>query len=161
MIPIFATAKLRLVSCALAGLLCFTGVVDAQSLSDGVLDGFRYREIGPTRPGGRVVSFSVARQDPYVFFVGAGPGGLWKTVNNGHSFTAVFDHEGTSGIGDVAVAPSDMNIVWVGTGEANLRNSTEPCCPHACHPRGGTVRCLQRPRRMADQGRAGGYGSTR
>jgi len=70
------------------------------------------------------VAFAVSQQDPFVYFVGAGPGGLWKTVNNGTTFESVFDNENTSTIGDVAVAPSNHNIVWVGTGEANLRNST-------------------------------------
>lgn len=102
----------------------FTNFLQAQKLPESITTKFHYREIGPTRQGGRVVAFAVSQQDPYVFFVGAGPGGLWKTVNNGHSFEPVFDYEGTSTIGDVAVAPSDHNIVWVGTGESNLRNST-------------------------------------
>lgn len=105
-------------------LLFLANSVLGQKLSDNIVKHFHYREIGPTRQGGRVVAFAVSEQDPYIFFVGTGPGGLWKTVNNGHSFISIFDHEGTSGIGDVAVAPSDHNIVWVGTGEANLRNST-------------------------------------
>lgn len=95
-----------------------------QPTLDSMLEKFRYREIGPTRQGGRVVAFAVSYQDPNVFFVGAGPGGLWKTINNGHSFESIFDNEGTSTIGDVAVAPSSHDIVWIGTGESNLRNST-------------------------------------
>jgi photosystem II stability/assembly factor-like uncharacterized protein len=110
------------VSCLLS--LLIAQPLAGQPLPENILKHFHYREIGPTRQGGRVVAFAVSQQDPYIFFVGAGPGGLWKTVNNGHTFTSVFDNEGTSGIGDVAVAPSDHNIVWVGTGEANLRNST-------------------------------------
>jgi len=98
--------------------------VSGQQLSKDFLEHFHYREIGLSRPGGRVVAFAVSEQDSYVFFVSAGPGGLWKTVNNGTTFEPVFDNEGTSSIGHVAVAPSDHNIVWVGTGEANLRNST-------------------------------------
>jgi hypothetical protein len=68
----------------------------AQEISEDLLSSFRYREIGPTRQGGRVVAIAVSQQDPKVFFVGAGPGGMWKTANGGHSFTSVFDHEGTS-----------------------------------------------------------------
>ena len=109
----------------LSGILLFPPGSNGQQLPRNVLSKIHYREIGPTRQGGRVVSLAVSAQDPYVFFVGAGPGGLWKTVNNGHSFESVFDDEGTSGIGDVAIAASDHNIVWVGTGEANLRNSTQ------------------------------------
>ena len=99
--------------------------LDGQDLSSDFLKHFRYRELGPTRQGGRVVSFAVSQQDPFVYFVGAGPGGLWKTVNNGNTFESIFDNEETSGIGHVAIAPSDQNIVWVGTGESNLRNSTQ------------------------------------
>jgi len=104
-------------------LLCVSGV-SGQKLSEDFLRFFHYREIGPTRQGGRVVAFAVVKQDPHTFYVGAGPGGVWKTINNGHSFKTVFDHENISSIGDIEVAPSDPNIVWVGTGEANLRNST-------------------------------------
>lgn len=98
--------------------------VSAQKIPENVLSKIHFRELGPTRQGGRVVAFAVSQQDPNVYFVGAGPGGLWKTVNNGTTFASVFDNESTSSIGDVAVAPSDHNIVWIGTGEANLRNST-------------------------------------
>jgi len=98
--------------------------VFSQQLSEEFLKFFHYREIGPTRQGGRVVAFAVEKHDPHTFYVGAGPGGVWKTVNNGHSFFPVFDHENISSIGDIAVAPTDPNIVWIGTGEANLRNST-------------------------------------
>ena len=96
----------------------------AQPTARAIVSRLEFREIGPTRPGGRVVAFAVSPSDPYVFFVGAGPGGLWKTVNNGTTFEPVFDHQAVASIGDVAIAPSDSNVVWVGTGEANLRNST-------------------------------------
>ena len=105
-------------------LLLVVPNVFGQELSEDFLKFFHFREIGPTRQGGRVVAFAVSRLDPYTFYVGAGPGGVWKTVNNGHSFFPVFDHENISSVGDIAVAPSDPNIVWIGTGEANLRNST-------------------------------------
>ena len=97
------------------------------SLADGVRDFLSatyYREIGPTRPGGRVVTFAVSAKNPDLFFVGAGPGGVWKTNNGGISFETVFESEAVASIGDIAMAPSDDNLVWIGTGEANLRNST-------------------------------------
>ena len=99
-------------------------IATAQEVSEDFLKFFHYRDIGPSRQGGRVVAFAVSHQDPHTFFVGAGPGGLWKTINNGITFMAVFDDQNTSTIGDVAVAPTDDRIVYVGTGEANLRNST-------------------------------------
>ena len=94
-------------------------------LPNDILKNLFYREIGPTRQGGRVVSIAVSSKDPYVFLIGAGPGGLWKTINNGNTFESIFDDEGTSGIGHVTFDPHNHNIIWVGTGEANLRNSTQ------------------------------------
>ena len=105
-------------------MLLVAADVSGQSAPRRLLDWVHYREIGPTRQGGRVVAFAVSHQNPYVFYVGAGPGGLWKTINNGTTFASIFDDEQTSSIGDVAVAPSADNIVYVGTGEGNLRNST-------------------------------------
>src|SRR5204863_413528 len=66
---------------------------------------------------------SVFEADPTTYFVATASGGLLKTVNNGITFEHLFDRESTVSIGDVCVAPSDRNIVWVGTGEANPRNS--------------------------------------
>jgi hypothetical protein len=56
--------------------------------------------------------------------VGSASGGVFKTENNGTSFEPIFDRYGTASIGDLAVAPSDPEIVWVGTGEANNRQSS-------------------------------------
>ncbi len=89
-----------------------------------VLKSISYRSIGPTRQSGRFVDFAVPLQQPNTFYAATGSGGLWKTVNNGQSFEPVFDNEKTVSIGDIAVAPSDPNILWVGTGEANNSRST-------------------------------------
>jgi photosystem II stability/assembly factor-like uncharacterized protein len=86
--------------------------------------GLSYRSIGPTRQSGRFVDFAVPLQQPGTFYAAAASGGLWKTVNNGQTFEPVFDNEKVISIGDVAVAPADPNIVWVGTGEANNSRST-------------------------------------
>ena len=96
----------------------------AQPSPQQLLENIHYRQIGPTKQGGRVVSFAVSPQNPHLFYVAAGPGGVWKTENNGHTFTPVFDKQNIASIGDIAIAPSNQDIVWVGTGEANLRNST-------------------------------------
>jgi photosystem II stability/assembly factor-like uncharacterized protein len=82
-----------------------------------------WRCIGPASMGGRIVAISVYEADPCTYFVATASGGLLKTDNNGVSFEHQFDHESTVSIGDVCVSPSDRNIVWVGTGEANPRNS--------------------------------------
>ncbi len=96
----------------------------APGFSQELFDNFHYRAIGPTRQSGRFVDFAVPRQQPYTFYAATGSGGLWKTTNNGLTFTPIFDREKVFSIGDIEVAPSDPNIVWVGTGEANNSRST-------------------------------------
>ncbi|MFQ6115923.1 MAG: WD40/YVTN/BNR-like repeat-containing protein, partial [bacterium] len=111
--------------CFLAGtIILFFQPLFGQKLPPKYLDFFHFRSIGPTRQGGRISDFAVCRQNSKIFYVAAASGGLWKTVNGGTSFKPIFDHEDICSIGDVAVAPSDCNLVWVGSGEANLRNST-------------------------------------
>ncbi len=82
-----------------------------------------WRCIGPASMGGRITAIAPFDGDPSTFWIATASGGLLKTVNNGTTFEHQFDHEGTVSIGDVAVAPSDRNVVWVGTGENNPRNS--------------------------------------
>ena len=87
------------------------------------LKGIRWRNIGPANMGGRIVDLSVYEAEPSTWWAATASGGLLKTTNNGTSFQIQFDREATISIGAVAVAPSDANIVWVGTGENNPRNS--------------------------------------
>ncbi|MCI0457857.1 MAG: PDZ domain-containing protein [Gemmataceae bacterium] len=82
-----------------------------------------WRSIGPAAMGGRITAISVYEADPSTYWVATASGGLLKTVNNGVTFEHQFDRESTVSLGDVCVAPSDRNIVWVGTGENNPRNS--------------------------------------
>jgi photosystem II stability/assembly factor-like uncharacterized protein len=82
-----------------------------------------WRSIGPASMGGRIVAFSVHEADPSIYWVATASGGLLKTSNNGVTFEHQFDREATVSIGDVCVAPSNKDIVWVGTGENNPRNS--------------------------------------
>jgi len=96
----------------------------SQPISQELLKNLTYRNIGPTRQGGRFVDYAVPKQQPYTFYAATASGGLWKTVNSGITFEPIFDHEKVFSIGDVAVAPSNPNIVWVGTGEANNSRSS-------------------------------------
>ena len=82
-----------------------------------------WRCIGPANMGGRIVALSVCETDPSTYWVATASGGLLKTTNNGITFEHQFDREATVSIGDVCVAPSNRDIVWVGTGENNPRNS--------------------------------------
>lgn len=104
---------------------CFTSGVFAQPGLDELVKVFHYRSIGPTRQSGRIVDFAVPLQQPYTFYVAAANGGLWKTINNGTTFFPIFDTQSVIAIGDIAVAPSEPDILWVGTGEPN-NSSTDP-----------------------------------
>jgi photosystem II stability/assembly factor-like uncharacterized protein len=95
----------------------------AAGIPDGWLPALTWRLIGPATMGGRITALAVCEDDPSTYWVATASGGLLKTTNNGVTFEHQFDHEATVSIGDVAVAPSDRNVVWVGTGEANPRNS--------------------------------------
>jgi hypothetical protein len=88
------------------------------------LGALKARAIGPAVMGGRVSDIALDPKDSFVFYVALGTGGVMKTSNNGGSFEGVFEKEAVAAIGAVAVAPSDEKVVWVGTGEANDRNSS-------------------------------------
>ncbi len=88
------------------------------------LSALKARSIGPAIFGGRVSEIAIDPKDPYTFYVALGTGGLMKTTDNGGTFSAAFEKEKVASIGAVAVAPSDPKVLWVGTGEANDRNSS-------------------------------------
>lgn len=86
-------------------------------------DHLEWRNIGPVNMTGRVTDVEGVPGDPNVIWVGAASGGVWKSTNGGHSFKPVFDDQDIASIGDLALAPSNPDVVYVGTGEANTRNS--------------------------------------
>jgi photosystem II stability/assembly factor-like uncharacterized protein len=112
----------------IVGIALAAGASVLPQISDkstpGPFDRLRFREIGPASMAGRIDDFAVLESNPAVFYVATATGGLWKTVNNGTTFETVFAGESTSSIGDVAVAPADANLVWIGTGENNNRQSS-------------------------------------
>jgi S1-C subfamily serine protease/photosystem II stability/assembly factor-like uncharacterized protein len=87
------------------------------------LKGIRWRGIGPANMGGRIVDLAVNESEPSTWWAATASGGLLKTTNNGTSFQIQFDSQSTISIGAVAVSKSNPQIVWVGTGENNPRNS--------------------------------------
>jgi photosystem II stability/assembly factor-like uncharacterized protein len=95
-----------------------------QSIVTDKLKNLEFREIGPAVMGGRIDDFGVVESNPNIVYVGTASGGVWKTTNNGTTWEPVFDKEGVSTIGDIAIAPSDPAVVWVGTGEPNNRQSS-------------------------------------
>ena len=90
------------------------------------LAAFRWRNIGPANMGGRITDIEGIPYPSHTFYVAAAGGGIWKTTNTGTTFRPVFDNERVISMGDLAIAPSDTNVVYAGTGEANSRNSISP-----------------------------------
>ncbi len=105
-------------------LLTVIAVGASAQPAPGPFDRLEFREIGPASAAGRIDDFAVLESNPSVFYVATSTGSVWKTVNAGTTFTVVFDREATSSVGDVAIAPRDANVVWVGTGENNNRQSS-------------------------------------
>ena len=89
-----------------------------------MLKGFQFRSIGPAVMGGRIDDIEGAINDPFLMYVGFATGGLWKTVNGGRTWTSLFDELPNASIGDIAIAPSNPDIVYVGMGEPNNRQSS-------------------------------------
>jgi photosystem II stability/assembly factor-like uncharacterized protein len=83
----------------------------------------KVRSIGPAGMSGRIASIDAVEPDHDIIFIGTATGGVWKSTNSGIDWTPVFDNEPVSSIGAVAIYQANPNIVWVGTGESNIRNS--------------------------------------
>jgi photosystem II stability/assembly factor-like uncharacterized protein len=101
-----------------------TPVMTTNSAGRGPFDRLAFRAIGPATPSGRVDDFAVLESNPAVFYVAGATSGVWKTENMGTTFTPVFDNEGSASVGDIAIAQTDANLIWVGTGENNNRQSS-------------------------------------
>jgi photosystem II stability/assembly factor-like uncharacterized protein len=87
------------------------------------LKGLSWRSIGPAEMGGRTVDIAGIPGDPTTVYMATGSGGLWKTVDGGTTWKSMFESGNTLSLGAVEIAPSDLNVVYVGTGEHNPRNS--------------------------------------
>ena len=100
-----------------------TGAQESK-LNESLFKSLQFRAIGPAIMGGRIDDFAVVESNPHIIYAATASGGLWKTLNNGVTWEPLFDSEPISSIGDVTVAPSNPDIVWAGTGEANSRQSS-------------------------------------
>lgn len=116
--------KLRVLSGLLASLflqfLVFVAAPCAQTLGQDFLKGVNWRQIGPFR-GGRVLAVTGVTGDPNTYYFGAVAGGVWKTENAGIHWIALTDKTPIMSVGAMAVAPSDRNVLYVGTGESCIR----------------------------------------
>lgn len=96
--------------------------IDAQQPDPSLYSGLRWRMIGPFRAG-RVNAVSGVVGQPDTFYFGSVGGGVWKSSNAGRTWTPIFDATKVASIGAIGVAPSDANVIYVGTGEADMRDS--------------------------------------
>ena len=112
---------------ATAGFLAcaaLAATLPAQTPATALTDGLRARTIGPAAMSGRFVDLAVYEAQPHVFYAASSTGGLWKTTNNGTTFTPLFGDAGTHSIGAIALHQRDTAIVWLGTGERANRQSS-------------------------------------
>ncbi|MBX2871284.1 MAG: glycosyl hydrolase, partial [Saprospiraceae bacterium] len=83
-----------------------------------------WRAVGPEQQGGRIETIACHPDEPYTIYVGAGSGGLWKSNNHGTTWTPIFDDQPTFAMGSIAIAPSDPDVLWLGTGEVLMARSS-------------------------------------
>jgi photosystem II stability/assembly factor-like uncharacterized protein len=117
--PVFGRALRTFVLAALASLV--PGSSGAQEVATADLQSMPFRHIGPV--GNRVTSVTGVVGDRFTYYAGAASGGIWKTDDAGLNWRPIFDDYPVHAIGEIAVAPSDPNIVWAGTGEPFLRSN--------------------------------------
>ncbi len=98
-----------------------TPMLFAQDAS--LFERLEFRSIGPAAMGGRVTDIEGIPGNPGLVYTATASGGLWKTTNGGTTWTPIFDHGSTISIGNIAVDPHNPDVIWLGSGEANARNS--------------------------------------
>lgn len=103
--------------------LCFAQTPGEVKVAPDSLSGLHWRSIGPAVFGGRVDSVMGVPGDPYIIYAGHSTGGLWKSTNGGVTFESVFNTGNTLGVGAIALSPDNPNVIYIGTGEGNPRNS--------------------------------------
>ena len=109
-----------------ASLVAQTGSalrMPATAPENAALRNMHWRSIGPANPAGRITVVAGIPGNPDVFYIAGAAGGLAKTTNAGTTFTQLFDDQDVASIGAIEIAPSDPNVVWVGTGEGDPRNN--------------------------------------
>lgn len=110
-------------SFALLALFAAASLTSAATIDSVLLNGLTGRSIGPAVMGGRISDLGGVPGDTAILYAAAGSGGLFRTSDAGITWTPIFDHETTISIGAIAVQPANPKVVWVGTGESNVRNS--------------------------------------
>jgi photosystem II stability/assembly factor-like uncharacterized protein len=111
------TIRSPLLLAALFGVPCLTR---AQAIDTSDYSALEWRMIGPFR-GGRTIGATGVRGQPNVFYIGVNNGGVWKSTDYGRVWSPIFDSQPTGSVGDIAVAPSNPNVIYVGSGEGVQR----------------------------------------
>jgi photosystem II stability/assembly factor-like uncharacterized protein len=107
----------------LPGFCLLAAVAAGQGFDPKLLNQLEWRSIGPAAMGGRISGIEGVPGNPRLLYAATGSGGLFKTTNAGTTWQAIFERPGTISIGDIAIDPKNPDAIWVGTGEANVRNS--------------------------------------
>ncbi|MFQ5865847.1 MAG: WD40/YVTN/BNR-like repeat-containing protein, partial [bacterium] len=118
--------KIKLAVVGLVSVLSIIFVTDAgfaQNIDKNLFKEMKWRCIGPANFSGRIVDVEALDSDFRHVIVASASGGVWKSINAGTTWEPIFDHYGSASIGDIAIFQKNPNIIWVGTGEANNRNS--------------------------------------
>src|SRR5918996_2175228 len=100
------------------------GGAPAVVTSSSPFESLHFRSIGPAGMSGRIADLAVYEANPAIFYVGTAHGGLWKTINAGTTFQPLFQDYGLMSVGDVTISQSNPDLVWLGSGESNNRQST-------------------------------------
>ena len=116
-----ALACCLLLTFVLSCSLLYAQSESAPAIPDSFYSAMQWRCIGPHR-GGRVLAVSGVRGEPDTFYFGAVAGGIWKTTDAGHTWKPIFDSQSVASIGALAVSTSDPKVIYVGTGEADMRS---------------------------------------
>lgn len=121
--PLCVRSQWALSALSVLGLLGGGGTAHAQGIGGDLLSPLTWRSIGPTATGGRIVDIEVDLARKSTLFVASASGGLWRSRNMGTTWECIFQNEGSSSIGDIALDPKNSDVIWIGSGEANNQRS--------------------------------------
>ena len=102
-------------------VLLINEVVSAQTITPSTINQLKFRHVGPI--GNRLIAVAGIAGDPMTYFAGAATGGIWKSQDGGWTWKPIFDDKPVHAIGALAIAPSDPQVVWAGTGETFIRSN--------------------------------------
>ncbi|MCK5575902.1 MAG: sialidase, partial [Sphingomonadales bacterium] len=116
--------KRQLISALLGASALIAAAPAVAEIDASKLHGLEARAIGPATTSGRIAAIDAVISNPNTIVAGTATGGVWKSTNGGLNWTPLFDKEDVASIGAVAINQAHPDVIWVGTGEGNVRNST-------------------------------------